>query len=124
MFFAKNSLRSYIGLYQKFLHKIFVITETSPPDHCSQTSPAVTKAASVPSITVLCDPQTNAPVRSGQCTFTNALLTQQLDNLCMTHLAQVTRRSLSYEAVSSLLRPYLARPSIVPRYLRMSGRRG
>ena len=69
MFLAKKSPRVYVVLYHKFLHKRFIIADTSSPKHYSHTSPDAKTAVSGPKIIVLCAPQESTPIYSGQCAF-------------------------------------------------------
>ena len=57
MFLAKKSLSNYVGLYQKFLYKSFIITDTYPPKNSSRTSPGTMAVASGQMGTFLCAPQ-------------------------------------------------------------------
>ena len=73
MLLANKLLRSYVGLYLKFLHKIFIITAPSPPptpQHSSHTSPNGTILASGTRSTVFRAPQEASTVRGCQYTFT------------------------------------------------------
>ena len=69
MFLANKSPRSYVGLCQKFLHKSSIITDTSPPEYSSRTSPDATTAVYGPNSTLLNAPQESAPIRGCQCAF-------------------------------------------------------
>ena len=70
MFLIEKSPRSYVGLYQNVLYKIFSLLLTPPPPkHHYHTSPNVTTAASGPRSTVFCDPQEAVPVCSYQFAF-------------------------------------------------------
>ena len=73
MFLSEKSLISYVGLYLKFLHKIFIITAPSPPptpQHSSHTSPNGTTLESGTRSTVFRAHQEASTVRGCQCTFT------------------------------------------------------
>ena len=98
MFLAEKSLRSYVGLYKKFLHKRFSLLLTPPPP-----------------ITLLTNPPMQQRLRLGQgekCSMIlkklrpstvvsahlpNVLLMQRLDDLSVSNQSQVTLRGLSYE---------------------------
>ena len=99
MFLTKKSLRSYVGLYQKFLYKRFNITDTPP-----------LKIILAPSLML-------RRIRLGQGSQFHMLLnklrlsalvsdnlpktlpTQWLDDLRLKHQYQVTRCGISYKAV-------------------------
>ena len=57
MFLSEKSPKSYVGLYQKFLYKSFIINDTPSPKHSYHTSPDDTTDDSGPRSTVFCDPQ-------------------------------------------------------------------
>ena len=70
MFLAEKSPRRYVVLYQEFLYKIFIITETYPPEYYYHTSPDVTTVVSGTRSTLFYALQEVSPVCSGPCAFT------------------------------------------------------
>ena len=52
------------------MYKIFIITNPSPPEHSSHTSPHATEILSVPRKTVFYAAKESAPICSGQRAFT------------------------------------------------------
>ena len=70
MFLAKKSPRSYVVLYQKFLHKSFIITDPLPPkNNSSHTSLNGTKPVPGPRSTVFHAFKEAAPIHGCQCPF-------------------------------------------------------
>ena len=100
MFLAKKSPRSYVELYQKFLYKSFSLLLThSPPDILFTHTPMRRRLRLIQGsqcYVLLKNLRLSAAVSAH---FPNALPTQRLDNLRLTHQSQVRRRNLSYEAV-------------------------
>ena len=69
MFLAKKSPRSYVGLYQNFLYKIFSLLLTPPLEHSSHTSPDTTAVESGPRSKLFCAPQEAVQICSGHWAF-------------------------------------------------------
>ena len=99
MVLAKKSLMSYLGLYQKFLYKSFIIL-TPPPRNILLIPPLMRQRLSLGEISqwyVILKKMCMSTVVS--VNSPNDLPTQQLDDISLTHQAQVTCHGLSYEAV-------------------------
>ena len=100
MFLIEKSPRSYVGLYQKFLYKSFSLLLTPPPPNVLLTPPPMQlrlRLEQGAQCYVIPKKLCLSAVVSAH--FPNALLTQQLDDLRVTHQSQVTCHGLSYEAV-------------------------
>ena len=102
MFFSKKSPRSYVGLYHKFLYKIFIITDPPPPppQNILLTPPSMRRRLHLSQglqCSVLFKKLHLSTVVSAY--FPNDLPTQQLENICVTHQSQLTCRGLSYKDV-------------------------
>ena len=99
MFLAEKSPRSYVGLYQKFLYKSFSLLLTPLPNilltpHLMQRWPHMGQGAQCSIIL-----KNMRPSAVVSAYFPNALPTQLLDNLRVTHQDQVTHHGLSCEAI-------------------------
>ena len=98
MFLVEKSPRSYVGLYQKFLYKILIVTNTSLPNILLWPSPMWQRLrlGQGAQFSVLLNKLRPSAVAGAH--FPNALPTQWFYNLRVTHESQVTHRELSYES--------------------------
>ena len=100
MLLADKLPRSYVGLYQKFLYKILWLFLTPPPPNILRKPPSMKRRLCLgqgAQFSVLL--RNLCPSAVVSVYLPNSLPTQRLDNHHVTHQAQVTCCSLSYEAI-------------------------
>ena len=100
MFLAKKAPRIYVGLYQNFLYKRFLLLLTPPHQNILLTNYLMWRWLHMgqgEQCSVLLKKLHPSTVVSAH--LPNALPSQRLENLRVAHQAQVTCRGLSYEAV-------------------------
>ena len=100
MFLADKSPRIYVGLYQKFLYKIFSLLLTPSSTNIILIPPAMRRRLHMGQ-GAQCYIQLKKlrPYVVVSAHFPNALPMQRLGNLCVTHQSQVTHCGLSCKAV-------------------------
>ena len=124
MFLTKKSPRNYVGLYQKFLYKSFIITDPPPQTFLSKLPWCNYGCVCSKEHSVLWSPRIYAR-------FQWSVRISQIPCQCSDWTISVWHIKPKWHApafctklFSSLPRPFLGRPSIVTRVLRSSGSRG
>ena len=117
MFLAKKSLRSYVGVYQKFLYKSFSLLLTPPTWYDGGCVWAKDHSVLLSSKSGACL-QWSVHISQTRCRRSDWMISMCHINPKW-HAAAFHTKPFSY-----LLRPLPGRPSIFPRCSRSSGRRG